>query len=182
VSLLPGEMLSPNDPLGRVNDDGTVTIDKNYWLLLYNLVQNTLGTGSGLPADALIDLEMTDVDAAGADTAALRQPIANLALLGIEPSDPPVQPPYFLLEPLLPDPVPQAQPVTVVSVGGSPFTYTASFTGLAVITGGTVSLISLVRQGTTVATGLTTGLFPLSRLDQLVITHTGAPTMTFLPT
>ena len=42
MSLLPNQILPPSESLGRVNPDGTVTIDKNWWLLLYNVCNRTL--------------------------------------------------------------------------------------------------------------------------------------------
>lgn len=81
MSLLPGQILPQSAILGRVNEDGTVTIEQNWWLLLYNLTLQTLGTGSGLPADALIDLENVDIDAVATDSAASRQPLSNALLL-----------------------------------------------------------------------------------------------------
>jgi len=70
---------------------------------------------------------------------------------------------------------------TAVTVGGSPFTYTAQHGGFMIITGGMVSDVSFVR-GTSYTTGQTAGVFPLSFGDQLVVTYSGAPTMTFVPT
>jgi hypothetical protein len=196
VSLLPGRILPQTEPLAQIDDDGkTVTINKNWFLLLYNLCAQTLGTGApgapgtpgtpgspGVPAPSIY-VPNVDTDITDADTVALRQPISNLSVGDIE-LPPVIDTTAFLLaqDVLLPDPSPRSQPVTVVSVGTSVFTYTAPFAGQVVITGGTVSLIQIVRQAATVATGLTAGIFPVSRLDQIQITHTGAPTMTFLPT
>lgn len=84
MSLLPGQILPPTEPLGRVNADGIVTIDKNWWLLLYNLCLQILGTGTGIPADALIDIETTDVDASNTDAAALRAPVNVATLLATD--------------------------------------------------------------------------------------------------
>lgn len=81
MSLLPGQILPQSAIFGRTNEEGEVTIEQNWWLLLYNLALNTLGNGSGLPADALIDLESIDIDAVGTDSAALRQPLSNALLL-----------------------------------------------------------------------------------------------------
>lgn len=87
MSLLPGQILPQSAILGRVNADGTVTIEQNWWLLLFNLCLQTLGTGAGLPADALIDLESVDIDAVGTDSAALRQPLSNALLLAQQLDD-----------------------------------------------------------------------------------------------
>jgi hypothetical protein len=196
LSLLPGRILPPTEPLGTVGDDGkTITINKNWYLLLWNLSAQTLGTGApgdpgtpgtpgspGVPSPSVYVADV-DIDVISADTTALRLPISNLAIGDVDLS--PVIDTTALLwaqDAILSDPAPQAQPVTVVSVGASVFTYTAAFSGTVVITGGTVSLIQIVRQGTTIATGLTAGIFPISRLDQIQITHTGAPAFTFLPT
>lgn len=72
------------------------------------------------------------------------------------------------------------QPEQTITVGTSPFTYKATQGGMALITGGTVSLIQLIRSHT-YTTGLTSGFIPMSTGDQITITHTGAPTMVFFP-
>lgn len=190
MSLLPGQIQPQSVPIGRVNEDGTVTMDTNWWLLFYNLCLQVLGTGTGLPADALIDLASADADAIDADAIALRQPLSNALIQALQPSDvvvsindlPDLRRALLLAQdPLLPDPQPRAQPAQSVAVGASPFTYTAAFDGTIVVTGGTVSAISLIRQGTSVATGITTGLIPLSRTDQVQITYSATPMVTFLP-
>lgn len=190
MSLLPGQILPPSQPLGKAQEDGTVLIEQNWWLLLYNLVLNTLGTGGGLPADALIDLESADLDAIDADAIALRQPLSNALIQALQPSDvvvsiadlPDLQKALLLAQdPMLQDPQPRAQPAQSVAVGASPFTYTAAFDGTIVVTGGTVSAIALIRQGTSIATGIITGLIPLSRTDQVQVTYSATPTVTFLP-
>jgi len=85
------------------------------------------------------------------------------------------------LDGLQQDPTPRAQPSSVVTVTGSPFTFTAAFNGSLAISAGTVSAVAVIRQGTTVATGITAGLIPVSRLDQVQITYTAAPAAVFLP-
>ena len=191
MSLLPGQILPPDIPLGKADEQGAVQINHDWWLLLYNLCANVLGiNNSGLPSSALQELASADSDAADADAMALRLPLSNALLQAIQPQDVVISPndlpdlarALLLAQDALPqDPQPRAQPAQSVAIGGSPFTYTAAFSGTVAITGGTVSAISLIRQGTSVATGITAGLFPLSRLDQLQITYSVAPTMTFLP-
>jgi hypothetical protein len=191
MSLLPQRILPQTEPWGKAKPDGTVTVDKNWWLFLYNISLQVLGSGSGLPADALIDLEGADTDATDSDAIALRQPVSNnsvqLADLFVAPVDFPSKSDMYkalLLaqEPLLQDPSPMAQPVAAISPTGSPFTYTAPFNGQVAITAGTVSAIALVRQGISTAAGFTSGLVMVSRSDQVVVTYSGVPTMTFLPT
>lgn len=79
MSLLPGQILPQSASLGTLNSDGTVTIDKNWYLLLYNMAQQVLGLNGGLNTAQLIDLQNIDIDASGADPAALRTPISSLA-------------------------------------------------------------------------------------------------------
>lgn len=67
----------------------------------------------------------------------------------------------------------EASPVTLTNAGPSDAVYT--------LTGGTVSSVFLKRGATSVDTGLTVGTFTLGVGDQLVITHTGAPTVYKFP-
>ena len=187
MSLLPGQIIPQSVPLGKVNADGTVTIEKDWWLLIYNLIINSVGTN--LPVSALIELAELDADANDTDAIVLRRPISNLEKqIGIDPqistADLPDIYKALLLaqDGILPDALHQAPPPAAIAPTGSPFTYTALSNGQVAVTGGTVSLIQIVRQGTTIATGLTTGLFVLARLDQFVVTYSVAPTLTFLPT
>lgn len=191
MSLLPGQILPPDIPLGQADEQGRVQINHDWWLLLYNVCQNVLGiNNSGLPSSALQELASADSDAADADAIALRQPLSNALLQAIQPPDVVVSPNdlpdlaralLLAQDPVLQDPQPRAQPPQSVAVSASPFTYTAGFDGTIVVTGGTVSAISLIRQGTSVATGITAGLIPLSRLDSVQVTYSAAPTMTFFP-
>jgi len=183
MSLLPQQIPPQTAPVVR-EINGQLLLDKNWWLFLYNIAQSVLGTDGGLPPSALIELAGADTDAVGADTAVLRAPIRNLEVQIEGPSDPINLGPLSLLatDALLPDPLPQAQPAKSISVGASTFTYTAPADGTVVVTGGPASSITYVRQGTSIATGLIVGAFPVSRLDQLQVAYGGsAPTMTFLP-
>jgi hypothetical protein len=58
MSLLPGQILPPTAPLGTVNADGQIIIEKNWWLLLYNMCQQILA-GSGATLTELVDLAVT---------------------------------------------------------------------------------------------------------------------------
>jgi hypothetical protein len=70
--------------------------------------------------------------------------------------------------------------VAPVTVGASPFTYTASERGFAVVTGGTVTNIDFVRGSTTInVTGQQTTA--LGAGDSLVVTYAVAPTFQFVP-
>lgn len=70
-----------------------------------------------------------------------------------------------------------------VTVGASPFSYSAPVKGSVIVNGGTVSAIAFSRDGTTFyTTGQTAGMFTLNAQDRLRVTYTVLPTMTFVPT
>lgn len=70
-----------------------------------------------------------------------------------------------------------------VTVGASPFVYSADVRGSVIVNGGTVSAIAFSRDGTTFyTTGQTAGMFTLNAGDQLRVTYTVLPTLTFVPT
>jgi hypothetical protein len=128
-----------------------------------------------------------DTDVIGSDIALNRHQIEILLnLLPLDPVNPPsvsdvVNALVLAQDALLPNAIPQAQPIASVAPTGSPFTWTAPFDGLLSVTSGTVSQIDIIRTGVTTGTGLTIGLIPLSRADQAKITYTGAPVLHFLP-
>ena len=73
-------------------------------------------------------------------------------------------------------------PVSAISVGASPFSYTATVGGSVVINAGTVSQVQVSRDGLTFfTTGMTTGMFPVSQGDILKVTWSVVPTMTLIP-
>lgn len=73
-------------------------------------------------------------------------------------------------------------PISPVAPSVSPYSYKASQGGTLIIQGGTVSLVSLSRDGVTnFNTGQTQGLFPLSQGDTLIINYSAAPNLTFVP-
>ena len=71
--------------------------------------------------------------------------------------------------------------VVAITVGTSPFTYSATQKGFVILNGGTVSAVAFIRTGST-ATGLTAGIFQLAAGDMLKVTYSVTPTMTFVPT
>lgn len=71
-----------------------------------------------------------------------------------------------------------------ITPGASPYTYqnTNTYPADVIVSGGTVSAIAFSRDNATFyATGLTSGVFPLSSYDYLRVTYTVAPTMTLVP-
>lgn len=74
-------------------------------------------------------------------------------------------------------------PVAAVSIGPSPFTYTAPAGGSVIVQGGTTTQIQFTRgDGNFYVVGTTAGMFPLSQGDSLVITYSvGPPTIVFVP-
>lgn len=74
--------------------------------------------------------------------------------------------------------------VADVSVGASPFSITANDNGTMVVSGGTVSLIQLIRGSTTITIATSTAiprLVPISIGDTLKVTYTVLPTIQFVP-
>jgi hypothetical protein len=59
MSLLPGTIIPALEPIGRVNDDGTVTIEKNWWLFLYNIAEQVLLNGSGVTTLVMAEIGLT---------------------------------------------------------------------------------------------------------------------------
>lgn len=183
MSLLPQAMPPQSTPLGTVKG-GVVTIERHWWLLLYNLVLNAFG--SGMSAQDAFALDQVDVDVSAADTAALARRVANGALLEFDDAAPgtatalATRALLLAADELLPDSKGAAQPLASITVGASPFSYTAMKDGYALISGGTVSAVSLTRHGTAVSTP-TTGFIPTARGDVISVTYSAAPTMTFVP-
>ena len=193
MSLLPQTILPATEPIGRVNEQGEVIIDKNWWLLFFNLCTKTIGTGTGggggTPSVTAVDLvDNADLDAVDVDAQSSKKAIENALIQALNTGEvtaadfPDISRALLMAQdPHLQDPVPQAQPIANVAPTGSPFTYKAPFPGFVILTSGTVSDVSITRAATTVTTGQTAGLFPVSRFDSLVVTYTGAPTMKFVP-
>lgn len=71
-------------------------------------------------------------------------------------------------------------PEQSVTVAASPFTYTAPRAGSVIVSGGTVSQIQFTRAASYV-TGATAGVIPVGSGDQLTITYSVKPTITFVP-
>ena len=80
MSLLPGRILPADTPIGKADENGSVTIDKNWWLFLYNIAAQVLGTtGQGLSSTSLQQLQASDDDSIDSDAIVLRAQIAALA-------------------------------------------------------------------------------------------------------
>ena len=77
----------------------------------------------------------------------------------------------------------QGQPTqaeSVVTVTASPFTYTAPVGGNALISGGTISAITLARTRVN-NLGAGENVVPMSNGDQLTVTYSVKPTIVFMP-
>lgn len=68
-----------------------------------------------------------------------------------------------------------------VTVGSSPFTYSATAVGHLAIVGGTVTSVEIVRGSSNVTLSSGPPLVPMDNGDSVVITYSAAPTMTWLP-
>lgn len=78
--------------------------------------------------------------------------------------------------------LPPALPLPI-TVGTSPYTYSAPVKGSVIINAGTVSSVQFSRDGATFYTiGQTAGMFTLNAADRLIVTYTVKPTMTLVPT
>jgi len=204
----PGVPFLQTDADGNLTDQVAVI----WYLWLYNLSKQVSGgSGAGLPTSGIDQVDMIDLEASSADPLLARLEAANalalqsvsmeisstdalqarrealnslLLMPDLEMASPRdiINALTLALDPLLQEAAPRAQPAQAITVGASPFTYTALFPG-AVAVSGTVSAITLIRQGVSVPTGITAGgVIPVSRLDQLLVTYLSAPTMNFLPT
>lgn len=168
-TLLPQQIPPQDEKL--LDETGHVRF--NWYLFLYNLANKTLGDQPD-PNSLLILLS----EAISSDDV---EPIPQAQLV------PEIDAPFpVLLDPAalwLPD-VPsanQASAESVVTVGASPFVYTASFAGNVLVTGGTVSVIEIARAGAFYTVGQTQGFVPVARLDRVRVTYSGLPTILFFP-
>jgi hypothetical protein len=72
--------------------------------------------------------------------------------------------------------------ISSITVGASPYTYTATNNGTVAVTGGTVSSVQLKRGATTITVASATGvLVPVSTGDQVIVTYSSTPTEQFIP-
>lgn len=74
-----------------------------------------------------------------------------------------------------------SQSVEPITIGASPYTYTASIIGTLFVSGGTVSDITIRRGTVTVPTGVLAGPIPLTNGDIATVTYSVAPTVNFVP-
>jgi hypothetical protein len=143
MSGLPVQIPQQSVPL--LSDPGADPqyMNTNWYLWAYNISKVVLGIGQSgsTPSSPFDALQANDLFVQTTDIPQAYRKISNLAAL--------------VAGGALVDPVPVAQPVQSVTVGASPFTYTALANGVLSVTGGTVSIVSIIRQGVTVATGIT---------------------------
>lgn len=71
--------------------------------------------------------------------------------------------------------------ISSVTMTASPMTLTAASNGAYAVSGGTITSISMTRGTTTVPTGAIDGIFPVRTNDQLTITYTGTPIISWIP-
>lgn len=206
-NTLPDQIPPQSTPWSYTNEDGEQVVEIHWYLFLYGLwIQVSSLIAGGAVLQPAVNIAMIDSDAVSADSLQDSRRIINAMLLQ-EISDagptsrdianvlalqegPDIGPTLrdvanslaLASDVLLQDPAPRAQPASAVTVGASPFTFTANFSGTLAVSGGTVSAIAVIRQATTVPTGVIAGLILVSRQDQVQITYTVIPTVNFLPT
>jgi hypothetical protein len=71
--------------------------------------------------------------------------------------------------------------IETITVGTSPFAYTAPAAGSVLLRGGAVTFTDLIRGPSPLPLGVTSGLIPVAAGDTLVVTYTVAPSMFFIP-
>lgn len=71
--------------------------------------------------------------------------------------------------------------IEAVQLSGSPMTYKAAQRGYLTVTGGTVTDISFVRARATIEIPGGTPFVPMANDDEVTITYSSAPTVSFLP-
>lgn len=75
-----------------------------------------------------------------------------------------------------------AAPIETITLDGSPFAYTVSFPGNVLISGGTVTNLSLQRARVTIdPLPMTSGFIPVMLGDIITVTYSVAPDMWFIP-
>lgn len=75
-----------------------------------------------------------------------------------------------------------SSPIAAITVGASPYAYTAPAAGMVVVSGGTVSAITLKRGApAAISVGETSGIIPVSAGDIVSTTYSVLPTMSFVP-
>ena len=145
MSGLPTLIPPQSMPIGVDSSGNPQYISVNWYLWLYNLSVQVLGTGGGggiTPVSPFDALDAANLLSLGADVPQAYRGIENIAAMLAGSS-------------ALVDPTPAPQPIQAVTVGASPFTYSALGNGVLSVTGGTVSAVSIIRQGITIATGIT---------------------------
>jgi hypothetical protein len=58
MSLLPNQIIPQDVAFGKVNQDGSVTIAHDWWLLLYAICEQVLANGSGANTLSLTELSL----------------------------------------------------------------------------------------------------------------------------
>ena len=143
MSGLPVQIPQQSVPLLQSSKRPPEYMNVNWYLWAYNisLSVNGNGTSGTVPVSPYDFFDSVNLIAQGADIPQAYRGIENLqAQLALPP---------------LQDVAPFAQPAQPVTPGASPFTYTALSNGLLSISGGTVSAVSIIRQGVSIATGIT---------------------------
>lgn len=141
---LPTQIPPQSESIGVI-DGKPITIDLNWYLWLYNLSKQVFGAGTGGGTTPVSPYDILDSENLFAQTADIPQAYRQISNLAALVANIPLQ-----------DSTPAAQPVQAVTPGASPYTYTALANGVLSVTGGSVSSVSIIRQGVSVATGITT--------------------------
>lgn len=71
--------------------------------------------------------------------------------------------------------------ISAITVGGSPYVFTAQKEGFLSVQGGTVSVVNYSRGASVVALGLINGLIPVMEGDKVTVTYLTPPVINFIP-
>lgn len=73
------------------------------------------------------------------------------------------------------------EPIAAITLGASPFDYTANSNGNVIVSDGTVSAITLTRGITVIILPFTSGVVPVRQGDIVEVTYSVLPTINFVP-
>ena len=185
----------PQSSYPFVDENGILTTP---WLqLLIQLFNRTGGGVPSTPGDSTIEnmmMELSPSDSASETNATfsalMQRPAADVdrtrTFLPPTPAEPSraIDPQVLMFRNIAGDggDSSRSYAAKTITVGGSPFSYTATGNGMVIVSGGTVSLVQFSRDGTTfLSVGFTAGIVPVRKKDIVRVTYTVAPTMTFVP-
>lgn len=161
------------------NADGTLTPEA------YRALQTLVDRAGGILGDNGVDVfgDFGDLNGSASQdssfTDTVTQPIEPDSVADMLQQ--PVQAESFILDVTQPLSDKSMTLPEAVTVGASPYSYTANRDGYLAVTGGTVTKQEYGRTGVYTDVGLLTSMLPILQGDTMRVTHTATPTITFIP-